>query len=91
MGFAQDQKFPIVRCCHCDFVYAQHVLNDELLHYVYSTVISLEKVQDYRSQTVKQCAQSAADIRKPCFGYKTRRVWLFLRARLLGTKDETHL
>ena len=54
MGFAQDQKFPIVRCCNCGFVYAHYILNDELLHYVYSTVISVEKVQNYRSRTVRR-------------------------------------
>jgi SAM-dependent methyltransferase len=54
MGLAKDQKFPIVKCRRCDFVYAYHILNDELLHYVYSTVISVDKAQEYRSQTVKR-------------------------------------
>ncbi|MFC1495135.1 class I SAM-dependent methyltransferase [Thermodesulfobacteriota bacterium] len=53
MGFNNDQRFKIVRCQKCGFVYALHALNKELTHHLYSQVIDTKKALSFRSQKVK--------------------------------------
>ena len=50
MGFADDQRFPIVNCHSCEFVYALYCLDDELTQYLYTQVCDTEKVHTYKDQ-----------------------------------------
>ncbi|MFC1851866.1 class I SAM-dependent methyltransferase [candidate division CSSED10-310 bacterium] len=53
MGFAQDQRFPIVKCRHCGFVFSLYGLSEQQTNHLYSNVIDLKKSLLHRRNTTK--------------------------------------